>query len=49
VLNALEGVRRHRLLDEQGQELRRFHDELPEPAREVLELLGVDPAPYGLS
>ena len=49
VLNALEGHRRHRLLDEQGQELRRFHDELPAAAQEVLRLLGVDTAPYGLS
>jgi transposase len=49
VINALEGHRRHRLLDEQGQELRRFHDELPDAAREVLELLGVDATPYGLS
>jgi transposase len=49
VINALEGHRRHRLLDEQGEELRRFHDELSEPAQEVLELLGVDTTPYGLS
>jgi transposase len=49
VLNALEGQRRHRLLDEQGQELRRFHDELPAAAQEVLGLLGVDTAPYGFS
>jgi transposase len=49
VLNALEGHRRHRLLDEQGQELQRFHDELPAAAQEVLALLGVDTAPYGLS
>jgi transposase len=49
VINALEGHRRHRLLDEQGQELRRFHDELPAAAKEVLELLGVDAAPYGHS
>jgi transposase len=48
VLTALEGHRRHRLLDEQGVELRRFHDELPEAAREILELLGVDRTPYGL-
>jgi transposase len=47
VINALEGHRRHRLLDEQGQELRRFYDELPDAAHEVLELLGVDTAPYG--
>ena len=48
VFNALEGLRRHRLLDAQGQEVRRFHDELPEPAQEVLALLDVDTAPYGL-
>jgi len=48
VLTALEGIRRHRLLDEQGQELRRFHDELPAAGQEVLELLGVDLTPYGL-
>jgi transposase len=49
VLNALEGQRRHRLLDEQGQELRRFHDALSGAAQEVLELLEVDTSPYGLS
>ncbi len=48
VLNVLEGHRRHRLLDEQGQELRRFHDPLADAAQEVLELLNVDPAPYGI-
>ena len=32
VFGGLEGHRRHRLLDEQGQELRTFHDELPEAA-----------------
>jgi transposase len=49
VLHALEGRRRHRLLGEGGQELRRFHDPLGDAAQEVLELLGVDLAPYGLS
>lgn len=49
VLNALEGHRRHRLLNDQGQELRRFHDPLGDAAQEVLDLLGVDPASYGLS
>ena len=49
VINALEGHRRHRLLDEQGHELRRFYDELPDAAQEVLELLGMDGAPYGLN
>jgi transposase len=48
VLAALEGHRRHRLLDGQGVERRRFHDELSQAAREVLELLGVDRAPYGV-
>jgi hypothetical protein len=49
VFAALEGLRRHRLLSEQGQELRRFHDPLPEVAQEVLQLLGVDTTPYGLN
>jgi len=48
VLNSLEGHRRHRLLDEHGQELRRFHDTLTDAAQQVLDLLGVDPAPYGV-
>jgi len=49
VLAALEGQRRHRLLDGQGQELRRFHDTLGTAAEELLELLGIDRAPYGLA
>jgi transposase len=49
VLSVLEGQRRHRLLDEQGQELRRFHDELPAAAQEVMRLLGLDMAAYGLA
>jgi transposase len=49
VLGALKGHRRHRLLDEQGQELRRFHDQLPQAAEQVLRLLGVDCTPYGLA
>jgi len=49
VIAALEGHRRHRLLDEHGTELRCFHDDLPVAARELLELLGVDRAPYGLA
>ena len=47
VFDVLEGHRRHRLLDEQGQELRRFHDPLSEDARRVLPLLGVSLTPYG--
>jgi transposase len=46
VFNALEGLRRHRLLDARGEELRRFHDELPAASREVLELLGVPVTSY---
>jgi len=49
VLAALEGHRRHRLLDEQSQELRRFHDALSTAAEELLVLLGIDQAPYGLA
>jgi transposase len=49
VFAVLEGHRRHRLLDEQGQELRRFHDQLPEAAQELLALLELDMTPYGVS
>jgi transposase len=49
VFNALEGLRRHRLLDERGEELRRFHDELPAAGREALELLDIAVTPYGLT
>ena len=49
VFNVLEGLRRHRLVDDHGQELRRFHDGLPPAAGEVLQLLGVSTAPYGLT
>jgi transposase len=48
VFSALEGQRRHRLCDGHGQVLRTFHDELPEVAGQVLELLGVNVAAYGL-
>lgn len=48
VFNVLEGHRRHRLLDEQGLELRRFHDSLTDVAQEVLQFLGVNRAAYGL-
>jgi hypothetical protein len=49
VFGALAGHRRHRLFDGQGQLLRTFHDEVPEPAQQVLELLGVEGAAYGLA
>jgi transposase len=48
VFGALAGHRRHRLFDGQGQLLRTFHDEVPEPVQHVLELLGVEGAAYGL-
>jgi transposase len=49
VFNALEGHRRHRLFDANGQLLRTFHDELPEAAAQVLDLLGVEGTAYGLT
>jgi transposase len=49
VLGVLEGHRRHRLLGEQGEELRRFHDPVSDAAQQVLTLLGVDGAAYGLT
>jgi transposase len=49
VFNAVEGLRRHRLLDEQGQELRRSHDELAGAGQAVLQLLGVENTPYAVS
>src|SRR5438309_5742942 len=42
VLGVLEGHRRHRLLSERGEELRRFHDPMSGAAGEVLNLVGVD-------
>jgi transposase len=48
VLDSLEGHRRHRLLGEHGDELRRFHDPLTPAAQDALALLGVDGAAYGL-
>ena len=49
VFGALEGQRRHRLLDGNGAVLRTYHDALPEAAGQVLELLGVDRAAHGLA
>ncbi|HJT77505.1 MAG TPA: IS1634 family transposase [Gemmataceae bacterium] len=49
VLGVLEGHRRHRLLDEHGRELRRFHDPLTAVAEQVLTLLGVNRVAYGLT
>jgi transposase len=49
VFSVLEGHRRHRLLGASGESLRTFYDELPEAAAQVLELLGVEGAAYGLA
>lgn len=48
VFSVLEGHRRHRLLDGQGRELRRFDDPLSPAAQDALALLGVDGAAYGI-
>jgi transposase len=48
VFATLEGHRRHRLFDGAGQLLQTYYDELPEAAQQVLDLLGVDRAAYGL-
>jgi transposase len=48
VLGVLEGHRRHRLVDEDDVELRRFHDDLSEAAQETLRLLDVNRVAYGL-
>jgi transposase len=48
VLNFLEGMRRHRILDEQGEVLRTFYDSLPEVMQTILELLEVDRRAYGM-
>ena len=48
VFDVLEGTRRHRLLNAAGEELRRFHDPLSDVGQQVLRLLDIDGAPYGL-
>lgn len=49
VFNTLEGHRRHRLLDAEGKELKRFHDPLPDVAKDVLDLLGMGCDAYGIN
>jgi len=49
VLNTLQGLRRHRLLDQQGLEIYRFHDPVSEVARSVLGLLRIDCSAYGFA
>jgi transposase len=48
VFDVLEGTRRHRLLNAAGEELRRFHDPLSDVGQQVLRLLNIAGAPYGL-
>ena len=48
VFSAFAGLRRHRLLDSAGRELKTFYDPLPPVARTVLELLNINPAIYGV-
>jgi transposase len=49
VLAAFEGHRRHRLLSNNGQILRTFHDPLSAVARQVLGILKIDSAFFGIS
>jgi len=49
VLNALHRHRRHRLIDQQGVEVYRFHDPVSDVAQTVLKLLGIDADAFGLS
>ena len=45
---AFAGLRRHLLLDSEGNVLKTFYDPLPPAARTILELLDIDPAIYGI-
>jgi transposase len=49
VLNALQGHRRHRLLDQQGKEIYCFHDPVSDVVRSVLQLLGIDGSAFGIA
>jgi transposase len=48
VFAALEGHRRHRLMDGEGNVLHVYHDALSDAGKEVLELLEIDAKPYGV-
>lgn len=47
IFDAFRGLRRHRLLDADGRELKTFFDPLPPVAQAVLALLDIDPTPFG--
>jgi transposase len=49
VLDALEGIRRHHLLDETGEVLRTFYDSVPDVLQTALALLNVNLGAYGIS
>jgi transposase len=49
ILAAFEGHRRHRLLSNDGQVLRTFHDPLSDVARQILGLLDIDSSAFGVS
>ena len=49
ILSAFDNLRRHRLLDGTGRLLREFFDPLPAAAIELLDLLDVPNAPYGIN
>jgi transposase len=48
VLGVLAGHRRHRILDGECRELRRFHDPVSKAAEQILSWMGVDLAAYGI-
>jgi len=47
VFQSLDGQRRHRLLDQEGEVLKTYYDKLSPVANRVLVLLGVDTRAYG--
>jgi transposase len=49
ILQALQGQRRHRLVDTEDVEVYRFHDPVSAVARSVLSLLRMDCSAYGLA
>jgi len=49
VFSAFAGLRRHRLLNPDGEILKTFYDPLPPACRTILELLNIDPAIYGIN
>jgi transposase len=49
ILQALEGQRRHRLINAEGVEAYRFHDPASDAATTVLGLLRIDGSAYGLA